>query len=246
MCWAALDLWFLGHADRAGERIGQALELAGDPAHSYSLARTHEHVATLHQLRREPQSVLEHATLAIDLGLHQGYEFRAVTGGILRGWARVELGAIDEGLVELRAGIDDYVTSGAEINLPYYIGVLADACLRAGQTAECMQTVDRALEAIVTNSFCYEAELHRLGGVARIERGDEDEGRNWLRQALDIAGSQNALSLELRSATDIARYATGTKERNGANSLLADVRSRIEEATKTPDLVEADSLLGRA
>jgi predicted ATPase len=190
--------------------------------------------------------VLEHETAAIDLSRHQGYEFRAVTASILRGWARVELGAIDEGLLELRTGIDGYVASGAEINLPYFIGLLADARLRAGQLAGCVQTVDTALAAIVTSSFCYEAELHRLGGVARIRMGEEAKGRKCLRRALDVARSQKALSLELRAVTDIARYAGMRRKEVVPTPYFSDVRSRLKEASKTPDIVEADLILGRS
>jgi tetratricopeptide (TPR) repeat protein len=105
-CWAALDLWYLGHPDRAVGYMEEAFEVASDPASSYSLSAVHQQAAILYQLRREPDKVLEHATLAMDLARLQGYEFRFATCNILRGWARTELGAWDDGLTELRAGLD--------------------------------------------------------------------------------------------------------------------------------------------
>jgi predicted ATPase len=243
MCWAALDLWSLGHADKAAERMAQALKLAGDPSHSYCLARAHEQTATLHQLRREPDVVLRHATATIDLSLERGYDLRAVSGAMLRGWARVHLGDPEGGLAELQEGLDDYLQSGADINVPHFVGLLADAWLQTGNFENCLKTVARALGAMLTSSFYYEPELHRLDGLARIGLGALDPGRESLRRAVDIARTQKARFFELRAASAIARHAPNGDERKQALTSLGSVYGGFKDTSVTPDLVEAKALL---
>src|SRR5262249_41047446 len=53
----AAALWFLGYPDRALAESDQALALAHDLAHPFSLALALLHATVVHQLRREPQLV---------------------------------------------------------------------------------------------------------------------------------------------------------------------------------------------
>jgi predicted ATPase len=121
----------------------------------------------------------------------------------LRGWARTEQGDWDDGVAELRAGLDTYTASGARINLPYFIGLLAEASLASNNHSESLEAAIEARRAITTRGFCHQAELLRLEGVARIELGDEEQGKARLDQALEVARSQKARSLELRIAETI-------------------------------------------
>jgi hypothetical protein len=51
-------------------------------------------------------------------------------------------------LEELRAGADAYATSGAQIELPYYDGLIADVLVRVGRRDEALVHVDAALASI--------------------------------------------------------------------------------------------------
>ena len=197
-CWAALDVWYLGYPDRAVGYIEEAFEVASDPASSYCLSAVHQYAAILYQLRREPDKVLKHATLAMDMARLQGYEFRFATSNILKGWARTELGEWDDGLAELRAGLAAHTSSGARNSFPYFIGLLAEALMATKNPSESLEAAIEARRAITTRGFCYRAELLRIEGMARIELGDEDQGRANLDQALEVARAQGARSLELR------------------------------------------------
>jgi predicted ATPase len=162
---------------------------------------------------------------------------------MLRGWARVALGDLEDGLAELRWGLDGYIASGARIALAYYMGVLAEAQLQDGRPGECLESVSAALGEISTRGFCYEAELHRLAGFVLIKQGNERDGKARLRRSLEIARGQKALSLELRTATTMAQVARPSRERSEARILLAGVRARMEGGSKTPDVREASRLV---
>src|SRR5690606_12219524 len=78
--WAAHAQWFLGYPDRALRTIEEALAVASDLAHSFSLSHAHEHAAYMHQYRREPDRVLHHADETVRLAGAQGYAYRRATG----------------------------------------------------------------------------------------------------------------------------------------------------------------------
>jgi DNA-binding winged helix-turn-helix (wHTH) protein/predicted ATPase len=240
--WAALDLWFLGYPDKAVDRIARAVKLAEDPAHFFSLAHAHEQAATVYQLRREPQLVLEHATATIDLGNRQGFSYRVATGTMLQGWARATMGEVAQGIEDLRAGLDGYVATGARMDLPYYMALLADAYLLADLPRESLKTAEEALLAAGTRGYCYEAELHRLKGLARLRQA-QGQGSRSLRRALDVARGQNARILELRAAASLGAHARDAADEKEAVAALTRVRSSLTEGFGTTDVIEADRVL---
>jgi predicted ATPase len=71
--YAALALWHLGYPDQALQRSHEALSLAHERAHPYSLAFALTFAALLHQPRREEHAVRERAKAAIALCTEQGF-----------------------------------------------------------------------------------------------------------------------------------------------------------------------------
>ena len=67
--------------------------------------------------------------------------------------------------------------------------------------------------------------------------------RALLNRALTIAKSQNARSLELRAARDLARLSRDQGNHNEARELLAPVYDWFTEGFDTLDLKEAKALL---
>jgi predicted ATPase len=78
-----------------------------------------------------------------------------------------------------------------------------------------------------------------LGGGA----GERDASEVDLRDALNIARRQEAPSLELRAARDLASMLAERDERHQALELLAPVYGGFTEGFATADLQEAKSLL---
>ena len=69
------------------------------------------------------------------------------------------------------------------------------------------------------------------------------EGEASIRQALELAGKQQAKSWELRAATSLARLWGEQGRRAEAHELLAPVYSWFAEGFDTADLQEAKALL---
>jgi predicted ATPase len=71
--YAAATLWWLGYPDQALQRSHEALTLAREPAHPYSLGFALFFAAMLHQFRREWPLTQERAEAAIALSAEQGF-----------------------------------------------------------------------------------------------------------------------------------------------------------------------------
>ena len=79
----------------------EALTLAQELSHPFSLVFALDFADILHQLRREGQAAQERAETAIALSTEQGFPFWLAKGTILRGWALAEQGQEEEGIAQL-------------------------------------------------------------------------------------------------------------------------------------------------
>jgi predicted ATPase len=99
-----------------------------------------------------------------------------------------------------------------------------------------------------TEEHFWEAELYRLRGEL-LQHGlwGTQDGASTpeacFRQALDIAQSQQAKSLELRAAMSLSRLWQQQGKRAAARALLAEIYGWFTEGFDTADLQEAKVLL---
>ena len=165
LAYASRTLWMLGYPEQALTRLSEACALAQGSSHAYSLGFAWQFAITLHQYRREPQRVREYAETAMAFADERGF-VRWLAGGMIgRGWALAEQGLIEEGIAQLRQGVDIWRAMGGELTLPYYLAKLAEAYGQGGQTAEALQVIAEALALVQKNAErYYEAELYRLQG----------------------------------------------------------------------------------
>jgi DNA-binding winged helix-turn-helix (wHTH) protein/tetratricopeptide (TPR) repeat protein len=164
LCWAALALWYLGYPDQALERISQALRIAQDLAHPFGLAFALFWTAFLHQARGEVQKVQEQTDALMALTQEHEIPQFAAMGAIVRSWAQAEQGH-EEGIAQLRQGIERLRATRQELGRPYFLALLAEAYGKRGQVEEEMQVLTEALEITDKTGECmHQAELWRLKG----------------------------------------------------------------------------------
>jgi predicted ATPase len=246
LSFGAWALWYLGCPDQALRRNHDALTLAQELSHPFSLAFALAFAAWLHQLRREGQAAQERAAAAIALSTEQGFPFWGAWGTILRGSALAEQGQSAEGIAQMRQGIAAWRATGAELQRPYYLALLAEAYGKTGHAEEGLHVLAEALTAVhKTGERQHEAELYRLKGELRLKQDvpDEQEAESCLRQAVDVARQQQAKSLELRAAMSLSRLWQHQGKRVEARELLAPVYGWFTEGFDTFDLQEAKALL---
>jgi len=270
---AALALWRLGYPDQALERSSQALTLAQDLAHPFSLANARFWVVWVHQFRREKTAAQEQATAAITLATEHGFPLAVASGTLIRGWALAAQGQAVEGMRQMRQSLADWRPTGGELRRPYFLVLLAEAWGSLGEIEEGLCMLDEAL-TIVSNTIArqWEAELYRLKGELLLQaigkdgvhasltevsmpaaKGEGATGRSSLlmepescfQQALALARRQQAKSLELRATMSLSRLWDGQGKRAAAHKLLAGVYGWFTEGFDTADLQEARALLNR-
>jgi predicted ATPase len=121
----------------------------------------------------------------------------------------------------------------------------ADVLTRKGEHSAALGAAREGLEAEErTGHRQWEAELHRLEGLALFGLNRLDEGQTALEEALRIARRQQAKAYELRAATSLAQLWGEQGRRAAARDLLAPVYGWFTEGFDTVDLKEARGLLG--
>jgi class 3 adenylate cyclase/predicted ATPase len=239
-------LWYLGYPEQALQRSYGALTLARELDRPFSLALALVFAACLHQYRREWRVVQELAEAAMTLSTEQGFPFHLAHGTAIHGWALMEQGQVENGIIQIRQGIAAYLALGAELEQPYYLALLAEAYGKGGRAGEGLRMLDEALADVNQHAVRFhEAELHRLKGelLRTLSAEKHAEAETCFLQALDIARQQQAKSLELRAVMSLARLWQHQGKCAEAHELLAPLYGWFTEGFDTPDLQDARALL---
>jgi class 3 adenylate cyclase/predicted ATPase len=243
---AAWTLWLLGYPAQALAHLHEALALAQELSHPYSLAYARCWVALISQCRRDMPAVHAHAEAAVALATEQGFPLWMAIGTSLRGWALAMQGQSEAGIAQVRQGIAAIRATGAALNVPYFCTLLAEVSAHLGHIEDGLQALVEAHTLVEQHDErWWEAEVSRLRGVLLLRQPGtpQAEAEAWLQRALDVARRQEAKSLELRAALSLARLWQQQGKQAEAHSLLAPVYGWFTEGFDTADLQEARALL---
>lgn len=245
LSYEARALWFLGYPDQALQKTHEAFSLAQELDHPFSLAFAFQFAGSFYQLRRDAQTALENSEASIVISNEQGFPLPLAWATTLRGWALAELGQQEEGISEIRRGLDAWRDMGARLMVPYFLSLLAEALGQAGKTEDAVLVLNEALELVDrTGEVAWAAELQRLKGELLLKNAKHEiEAETCFRSALDIAHKQQAKSLELRAATSLSRLWRDQDKTEAAQEMLEKRHSWFTEGHDTRDLREANVLL---
>jgi predicted ATPase len=264
-------LWLLGYPVQALRRSQDALTLAREQSHPFTLALTLATMAIQQQLYREGEASSEQVAASLELSAEHGFPYLKAVGTVLQGSGLARLGRAEEGMAQMRQGLDALRATGAELLRPYLLTLLAEACGRSGQIEAGLGALEEALVAADQHEErFYEAELYRLKGELIVRQsvgvggepaptkvrkgpvaGVEATGRPPLQveaeacfqRAFDIARLQGAKALELRAALSLSRLWRQQGKRSAARQLLGEVYGWFTEGFETAELQEARVLL---
>jgi predicted ATPase len=239
-------LWYLGYPDQALRQNQAALTLAQESAHPHSRVFALVHAAFLHHLRREAPAARARAEEGLAFATEQGFVFWAAYATILRGRGLVELEPGQEAMAQIRLGLAGYRATGAELECPFFVALLAEALGRIGHIEEGLTVLAEMVSEVDTNRLRFhEAELRRLRGELLLAHAPDDhtEAEACFRQSLALSRRQQAKSLELRAAMSLARLWQQHGKRAEARELLAPIYGWFTEGFDTADLQEAKALL---
>ena len=174
-----------------------------------------------------------------------GQNFLAMT--VINGWSVADSGQVNEGIAEMRQGFGSLQPESGPIPNPLLLACIAETLAKTGEPDEAMKALADAFTASDRRGFSYwDAELHRLKGVflkKTLSRENGPDSEACFREAIEIARRQNAKSLELRGAADLARLLRDQGQTTKARDLLAPIYNWFTEGLDTADLKDAKALL---
>jgi DNA-binding SARP family transcriptional activator/predicted ATPase len=238
--------WLLGYPARGLRESVASIELARELEHPASTIVALVWACVLRDLRREDAVVSEHARALIALSKeHESPQWLAV-GTIMEAAAQVELGDVEAAATQIQEGILAYEATGAHLFVPYFLSLLARACLTAGRPHDGIHAIGQALErARSTDERVWEPELTRLEGELRLAASPHDTARplGCFERALEISRGQGARGWELRAGSSLARLLAAEGHADQARRIVAEVYGGFTEGFDTADLHEAKALL---
>jgi class 3 adenylate cyclase/tetratricopeptide (TPR) repeat protein len=239
-------LWTQGFPDQALVAGERALALARELAHLPSLVFTLYFLAGIHLFRREVAEGLayldsgdaEVAALG-DSPFFTGAStnFRAMA----LAWQGDGAGSLAQG----RRGLAIYRASGSRAATTTAFATLGQAHALLGQYTEGLQAVGEGLDlAESMGEYCWKPELFRVRGELLLgqDPANPAAAEAAFQQAIASARRQQARSLELRAAVNLARLWRSQRPRE-AEALLREIYDWFTEGFATPDLREARALL---
>ena len=237
-------LWYLGYPDQSLKKGLDALRLAREVNHSASILIALNYATLPYFHRRDVQGTQEKAAELIALGQEYGFALALPLGKIFQGWVLTERGRVEEGIEELRQGLEMLRATGTEVLRPSFLLALVEAYGKADRPADAHVLLNELLPVVQkSEKYSWAAEVYRVTGELSRQAQRLPEAEAALHKALDVARRQHARSLELRAATSLARVWQQQGKTSEANTLLAEIYNWFTEGFKTKDLQEAKSLL---
>jgi class 3 adenylate cyclase/predicted ATPase len=201
----AVTSYLTGSSEHASRLMNQAVRVAGQLQHPYSVCWALSFAGVLCRIRGDAARAIEYAEQQLELARRNGFGFWELPPNIMIGWATVLREGNSAGIGRMRAAIDGWRASGAVAYLPFFLSLLAEAYLRVGQIDDASVTLDEAQQLVDRNGeFWWQAEMHRLSGQCALSQGRHALAETQLRQAIATASRQRAVSLIASSQADLA------------------------------------------
>jgi predicted ATPase/DNA-binding winged helix-turn-helix (wHTH) protein len=241
---AAKAVWLLGYPDQALQIIEDALIMATELSHPYSLWLALMAAIWIHHQRGDRQAAQDRVENLRVLATEQAHRRWIRTATFLQGWLMVERGQWERGIAQMRQGESELVIEARQQT--YYATLVAQACLKGGQTEQAHSVLTKELERVRdTGVRYYEAELHRIKGEVLLRRSasSRNEAETCFHTAIDLSHDQGAKSLELRAIMSLSDLWQKQGKKEKARQMLQDIYSWFTEGFDTADLKQAKQLL---
>jgi predicted ATPase/class 3 adenylate cyclase len=244
MSWV---LWVLGHVDGAVTQMAAALERANAVQHAHTHAYAWYYASVLHTLRGEATIAQGYAERCLAISEQHGFRQWLGLSRAIRGICAAMLDPSGSRFDEVKAALDEYQRAGYQLGITAQFVLVCPTLLSRDEAEAALELIDHGFSIVSRNNErCFEAELYRLKARAILMRGAPDaEAESLLDQALRTARGQQARSLELRAATDLARLWINQGKRAEARDVLESIYGRFSEGFDTQDLNEAKAVLAQ-
>jgi predicted ATPase/class 3 adenylate cyclase len=242
---SALVLWMLGFPDRAAERATRAVTLAVDLGHPFTLAYALFHSGFLHLWRRELETVQDRAVRVLQVAEEHDLQIWKALGRCLLGAANTGIGRPEDGLAQIRDGLDLYHgLKTPPVFWPLLLYVQAGAYARSGRPAEGLGMIEDAIE-IAGSELTVLPELYLLKGdlLLAVSHAGGSAAEPWFQRGFDMAEDLDAKMSQLRASVRLCHlWRDQGKPAEGSRPLRV-LYENFTEGFATVDLREASDLL---
>jgi tetratricopeptide (TPR) repeat protein len=246
LSWAAPNEWHLGNPWAAIRLADEAIALARRVSNSFGLAFAVSVRSHLDVLSRNVKLALADSAAAMRLGTELSFPVWTAIGKLTHGWARAQLRASADVIESIREGIAELNEIGFSEVMAIFLGMLAEAQARAGETDPAFATIESALETN-PDEMIFHPNLLRLRADLRLSSGRDYEHLSLaecdLRNAIQLARQMHAKSDELRATASLTRLLATQRRHDEARSILTEIYNWFTEGSDTADLKDAKALL---
>ena len=243
--YLARTLWILGEVEQAEPLALEAIRMARELEHPYTLVFTLVFLSWLYSTAHNAKRTRELTNEAIAVSTQYSFELGLAWATTSQGWALAET-EHEEGLGTLLHGLSATRVTGARIHDTCTLALLAELYLRKQRIGEGLGVIEEAQKlAVPGGELFWQAELLRLKGELLLGQSDPSvhAAEQCLCDALKIAQDQHAKMLELRAATSLAKLWRKLHKLDEAKRILHSVYSRFTEGVDNRDLIEAKTVL---
>ena len=199
-CFAAWSLWFLGRTDEAVLRMDEAVARAVELSEPHGLAHAQLFASVLHQIRRDCGLAQHYAEAVSEISTAHGLVLYGAMADVMKGWTLSEQGHVQEGIDRMRDGLTALEVTATALVRPHFLSLLAEGLSKLDRLDEAWALLEEATTMVTNNGErYYEAELYRLKGELLLKKDKRGEAEQCFKRSLEIAQSQKAESLEIRT-----------------------------------------------
>jgi DNA-binding SARP family transcriptional activator len=194
--WYSHTLWLLAEDAAAIAHSRDAIALAARRDHPYSQTLALAYAALLHQMRGDAERVATSAQAVVALCTRYGFAYYGDWARILLGWVR---GLTDPagGVGEIEAALERLDAHRAQARRPYYLSLLAETHLRAGNTTRAVSILDAASAMALARPDVWWLPMILWQRANLLEGPPREAMRS---RALDTARAQGSRRLEAQLA----------------------------------------------
>jgi class 3 adenylate cyclase/tetratricopeptide (TPR) repeat protein len=236
--------WLLGRPDVAAKWSQDAVDLADDLHHDFSMMMSHHTCAWIYFQRGEFDRAADCARIAAAFADTHGFAAWPPRSNVIAGAALVEQGRIEEGLAAIERAVRHLFAVGQKgWHELFCITLLAHAYGKAGNPGKGLEVLDTL--STTSDIGFYDPEVRRVRGelILSLSPDATAQAQQHFRAAIEQARARQEKSLELRAATSLARLLEHDRQRGAAREALAPVYASFNDGLDTADLRQARALL---
>lgn len=244
---SALLLWTLGRPDQAYRRAVDAIDLARELNHPYSITYALFHSGLLNMWLKNYEVTRDSAQEVLELAEAHGFQIWSAVGSCLLGASLVGTGLRDKGLTLIDQGIQAYQgLKTPPVFWPLLLHLSAGAYGMASRPQDGLRLMNEAIDIASTSSaktLASEFFILKSSLLLTLSPDNAVEAESLYQLAVKNAQEVHTPMLELRAAMGLSRLWQEQGKTEQARRLLGTAHAKITEGFTTADVKEASELL---